>query len=460
MKEKLLIIDDEEAICSSLTFALEDKYDVNATTNPLAGMELLIKEDFSLVLLDLKIGHYDGIDFLEEIKNIDSNIQVIMMTAFGSIVSSVDAIKKGAYTYLTKPLSLDNLYDVIEQAIEYRTRNAVVKYNGQKTGEHAYYGIIGKSPSMQKVFQYIEKLKDVDTSVVITGESGTGKELVARAIHDAGKRKEAAFVDINCAAIPDALLEEELFGHKKGTFTGAVSDKVGKFEYAHNGTIFLDEIGDMPLNLQAKLLRVLQQKAFTPLGSNVPIKTNVRVIAATNHDLKKLVEKGQFRNDLYFRLNVIKISLPPLREKKQDLPLLNHFFIQMYNALLEKSVEGFTKEAQDLLFKYDYPGNVRELSNIIECAILLSKDTLITTDDLPIEVTQASQQEDTLDMNVAGKLGVPNLIGLTLQEAERELIKAALKMNNGHRKATATMLGISERGLRNKIQEYELKNEF
>jgi two-component system response regulator AtoC len=461
MKEKLLIIDDEEDICSSLTFALEDKYDVCATTNPLVGMERLIKEDFSLVLLDLKIGHFDGIDFLEEIKNIDSNIQVIMMTAFGSIVSSVDAIKKGAYTYLTKPLSLDNLYDVIEQALNDRIGNTVIKYNIQNTNQYEYYGIIGKSPAMQKVFQYIEKLKDVDTSVVIIGESGTGKELVARAIHDAGKRKNSAFVDINCAAIPDSLLEEELFGHKKGTFTGAVSDKIGKFEYAHNGTIFLDEIGDMPLNLQAKLLRVLQQKSFTPLGSNTPIKTNVRVIAATNQDVKKLVETGRFRNDLYFRLNVINISMPPLREKKQDLSLLSQFFIEMYNRSLEKSVEGLTKEAQDLLFAYDYPGNVRELSNIIECAVLLSKDALITTEDLPIEVNVLSQHEDDiLDLNIATKLGVPNLIGLTLQEAEKELIKAALKINKSHRKATATMLGISERGLRNKIQEYDLKKDL
>ncbi len=458
MKKKILIIDDEIDICSSLTFALEDKYDVKSTINPKEGLNILIKESINLALLDLKIGMVDGINVLGEIKNIDKSIQVIIMTAYGSIMSSVDAIKKGAYTYLTKPLDLNVLEDSISQALEYQQKNEKVKYiDSELENKYTYNGIIGKSPAMKNVFHMIEKLKDVDTSVVIIGESGTGKELVARAIHFSGKRKNGNFVEINCAAIPEGLLEEELFGHKKGTFTGALTDKQGKFEYANNGTIFLDEIGDMPFKLQSKLLRVLQQKRYTPLGSNIPVELNVRVVAATNRDLKKLVEEGKFRGDLYFRLNVFEIDLPPLREKRQDLPLLYNHFINHYNKEMNKEVVGLSKEAEDCLLNYNYPGNIRELSNIIECAVLLAKDDVIEAENLPVEVQNKKINiNDELDLNMGTSIGTDSLIGLTLQEAEKKLIKAALELNNGHKKATATMLGISERGLRYKINEYGL----
>jgi two-component system response regulator AtoC len=458
MNKKILIIDDEIDICSSLTFALEDKYDVKSTVNPKEGLNILVKESFNLVLLDLKIGMVDGINVLREIKNIDKSIQVIIMTAYGSIMSSVDAIKKGAYTYLTKPLDLNLLEGSITQALEHQRKNEKVHYiDNELENKYTYNGIIGKSPGMKKVFTMIEKLKDVDTSVVVTGESGTGKELVASAIHYSGKRKDGNFVEINCAAIPEGLLEEELFGHKKGTFTGALADKQGKFEYANNGTIFLDEIGDMPFKLQSKLLRVLQQKRFTPLGSNIPVELNVRVVAATNRDLKKLVEEGKFRGDLYFRLNVFEINLPALREKRQDLPLLYNYFINFYNKEMNKSVVGLSKEAEDCLLNYNYPGNVRELSNIIECAVLLAKDDIIEAENLPVEVqNKKNNVNDELDLNMGTSIVTESLIGLTLQEAEKKLIKAALDLNNGHKKATATMLGISERGLRYKINEYGL----
>ncbi|GAU78218.1 sigma-54 dependent transcriptional regulator [Fusibacter sp. 3D3] len=455
MNKKILIIDDEEDICSSLEFALEDLYEVKTTVLPQKGLDYLVKENFNLVLLDLRIGNVDGIDLLEEIKNIDKTIQVIIMTAYGTIVSSVDAIKKGAFTYLTKPLDLDLLYKSIEQALEFQMHREAVRFEYDGEGEYVYHGIIGKSAVMKNVFSYIEKLKDVDTSVVINGESGTGKELVARAIHYAGKRKHKKFVEINCAAIPEGLLEEELFGHVKGTFTGAVTDKIGKFEYADGGTIFLDEIGDMPYPLQAKLLRVLQQKEYTPLGSNEAIKVNVRVLAATNQNLKKMVEEGKFRSDLYFRLNVIEIQLPPLRERRSDIPLLLQNFIRLYNESMSQNVEGISKKAESLLREYHYPGNVRELANIMECAVLLSKDKIIEVENLPMELrAQKGLSGDTLDLTIGVKIGTQNLVGLTLQEAEKELISAALKLNKGHKKATATMLGISERGLRNKIQDY------
>lgn len=457
MKHKILIIDDEIDICNSLTFALEDQYDVWSTTEPLLGLNQIICDSIKVVLLDLKIGNVDGIDVLTQIRTIDNAIQVIIMTAFGTIVSSVDAIKKGAYTYLTKPLDLKTLEQTIKDAIEQYENNAKKDYFVTEQEDIvSCHGIIGKSVQMEAVFHRIEKLKDVDTSVIVTGESGTGKELVARAIHFSGKRASGHFVDINCAAIPENLLEDELFGHKKGSFTGAISDKIGKFEYANGGTIFLDEIGDMPLNLQAKLLRVLQQREVTPLGSNKTVKVNVRVIAASNKDLKRCVEEGSFRSDLYFRLNVIEIVLPPLRERRSDLTMLFKYFIAIYNQQMEKSVLGFSNEAEKRMLAYDYPGNVRELSNIIECAILLSQSNYIELDVLPVEVCVENKSlKETLDLSLGSRFGTESLVGLTLQEAERKLIEAALKLNKG-KKATAIMLGISERGLRNKINEYGL----
>lgn len=459
MKNSILIIDDEKAICSSLTFALEDKYNVDSVTDPREGLKKIVKNGCNLVLLDLKIGKFDGINVLQEIKNIDASIEVIIMTAFGTIVSSVDAIKKGAYTYLTKPLNLKELDNAIHQALEHQRLNRKIEYSKESLKDKdVYYGIIGKSSSMKKVFSLIEKLKDVDTSVVIIGESGTGKELVARAIHYSGKRKEGNFVALNCAAIPETLLEEELFGHKKGTFTGAVADKIGKFEFADKGTIFLDEIGDMSMQLQAKLLRVLQQKEFTPLGGNETVGFNARFIAASNKDLNKLVKEGKFREDLYFRLNVFEINLPPLRQRKQDLPLLFKYFIDKFNEEMKKNVKGLSKEAEEYLLNYDYPGNVRELINVLEYSVLLAAADVIESKNLPSKVRSKeinTGQEFELTEKI--NLGIENLAGLTLQEAEKKLIKAALEINNGHRKATAAMLGISERGLRYKISEYELE---
>lgn len=452
MEKNILIIDDEIGIGTSLTFALEDKYNVKNVTSPLEGIKLLQEECFNICLLDLKIGEYDGLDVLKEIKQIDKNLIVIMMTAYGSINSSVNAIKSGAYTYLTKPLNLGELYVVIEQALEYQQLNEKIEYLSQELeNKYVYNGIIGRSPSMKAVFKLIDKLKDVDTNVIITGESGTGKELVARAIHFSGKRKKERFEEVNCAAIPEGLLEEEMFGHKKGSFTGAIEDRQGKFGAANNGTIFLDEIGDMPLALQAKLLRVIQQKEYSPIGSNEKKKLNIRVIAATNKDLKALVEKGELRQDLYFRLNVVEISLPPLRNKKQDLPLLFNHFIQMYNNELDKDIKGLSAEVERKLLLYNFPGNIRELSNIFEYAMVLSNSDIIKLEDLPEEVKQYEEKH-------IGKICMyaEDLVGMTLKEIEKRIIKASLLKNGDHRKATAKMLGISEKGLRNKIHEYNI----
>lgn len=450
MKKCILIIDDEKNICSSLTYALEDRYTIFSTTSPQNGLEIIKSEKIDLVLLDLKIGKVDGLDVLKNIKDIDNNIVVIMMTAYGTIETTVEAIKNGAFTYLAKPLNIDELLVTIGKGLEYQLLNQKIEYlNDKLKDKYSYKGIIGKTSQMQNIFELIDKVKDINTNVLIIGESGTGKELISRAIHYSGTRHRENFVEINCAAIPDGLLESELFGHRKGAFTSAEKDKMGKFEFASKGTILLDEIGDMSLNLQAKLLRVLEQKEFSPLGSNEILKLNARVIASTNKDLRKLMQEGKFRNDLYFRLNVVEINVPPLRERRQDLPLLFKHFLSIYSEKLNKDVNKLSREVEELLLQYSYPGNIRELSNIIEFGVLLAKNNYIELNSLPSEV-----KTNEFSKNLS--LEVDSLIGLSLKEVEKLIIKETLKLNNGHRKTTAQMLGISERGLRNKINEYKL----
>lgn len=450
----ILIIDDEAAICSSLQFALEDEYSVSVTTDPSQGLEWSQQHNYDVCLLDLKIGDINGIDVLIELKKIQPKMNIIMMTAYGSIETSVDAMKKGAYSYLTKPLHMEEVMTLIKQALQFQSLNQKVEYLSQQLENKYSYetGMIGKSAQMKKVFQLIEKVKDIDTNILVTGESGTGKELVARAIHYSGKRKANHFEVVNCAAIPEQLLESELFGHEQGAFTGATTKRDGKFQLAQNGTIFLDEIGDMPLALQAKLLRVIQQREVSRLGSNKTIKLNVRIVAATNRDLKKAVEEGSFREDLYFRLNVIEIPLPPLRERKEDLPFLLHHFIQTFNESLGLKIKGLSPEAYSVLINYNYPGNIRELSNIIEAAMVISDEQTIDVNDLPEQVLQVkpSHQYSHSDMQSS----VERLVGLSFKEVEEKLILATLAKNKGHRKKTAEMLGISERSLRDKLKQY------
>jgi len=451
VKKNILIIDDEANICSSLTYVLEDNFNVFSNTNPFKALELLSKEDINLILLDLRIGKTNGIDILKKIKAENEQAIVIMMTAYGTIESTVEAMRNGAFTYLTKPLNIEELLITINQGLEYQSlSNKVNELNNQLIDKYSYKGLVGKSPEMQNIFELIEKVRDVDINVLITGESGTGKDLIARAIHYSGNRSKENFVEINCAAIPEGLLESELFGHKKGAFTGADKDKIGKFEYAKKGTILLDEIGDMSLNLQAKLLRVLEQKEFSPLGSNDIIKLEARVIAATNRNLKRMIKEKGFRQDLYFRLNVVEIDVPPLRNRRQDLPLLFNHFIKLYNEKLGKNVVKISKNAEKLLLKYLYPGNIRELSNILEYAVLLSENGAIEESDLPDEVRLLGKIN-------ASEYELDSLLGLTLKDIERKIIEATLELNEGRRNDTARMLGISDRGLRNKINEYKLK---
>lgn len=449
--ERIIILDDEISICTSLEFALEDHYEVKATTEPYQAIQWLEEENAHLCLLDLKIDGISGIDVLQEMKGIQKDLVVIMMTAYGSIASSVDAIKKGAYTYLTKPLQIEGLLATIDQALEYQRLNQRVEDLSQELeGKYRYQGIIGNSPQMQKVFDKIEKLKDLDTNVLIHGESGTGKELVAKALHYSGNRKKHPFVALNCAAIPENLLESELFGHVKGAFSGAHSDKLGKFKYADRGTLFLDEIGDMPLGLQAKLLRVLQEKEVTPLGANKPEVVRARVVAATNQDLMEAVGSGRFREDLYYRLNVVHLSLPALRDIRQDLPIFIRHFLKVYKQKEDRAL-GVSEAAMKCLLNYDYPGNIRELSNIVESVCVMAEGEYIEEQDLP-EPLRANSWVKAPEAQDPFK----QMVGSTLESIEKEVIRETLKAQNGHRQKTADMLGISERGLRNKINRYQL----
>lgn len=444
---KILIIDDELSICYSLQFALEEEYDVMIASNPEEAVSLLDTNDIRIVLLDLKLGEYSGMDLLRQIKRDYASISVIIMTAYASIETTVEAIKEGAYYYLQKPINIDELKLLLDKVVEYQKLNEKIDYLDKEVkGKYNLENFIGKSPEVKKIFDLVEKVKDIDSNVLITGESGTGKELIAKAIHYLGNRSKYRFEVVNCAAIPYNLLESELFGYERGAFTGATAKKKGKFELADKGTIFLDEIGDMSYDLQSKLLRVLQNKSISPLGSHETKKIDVRVIAATNKNLEKEIENKSFREDLYYRLNVIPIKLPPLRERKEDIPLLVDHFINKYCIAFNKPLKEIDSHALELLENYDYKGNVRELENIIERAVALNNGNKITSIDLPSKLRE--------NLNNTNNDVIIIHTGENMKDIERKVLTKTLKSNNGNKKETAEILGISERTLYYKIKEY------
>ncbi len=450
MQPKIMIVDDEVSICISLSLALQPAYGVAWETDPARALERLRAEAFDLVLLDLVLGEKSGLDVLQQIKTLDQRILVIMMTAYGSIRSSVSAIKRGAFTYLTKPLDLDELQVYIRQALEFRAlQDNVTFLSDELHMQDTRNELIGNSPAIQPVLQMIQRLKDVDTTVSILGEGGTGKSLVAKAIHSLGGRSGGHFVHINCSTVSGEQLERELFGYKSGAFPGAARDKRGKLEIADQGTLFLDEVGALPLPLQGKLLRVLEEKAAAPLGLGEARRLDIRFIASTNRDLKVLMSKGLFRQDLYYRLNVAEIKMPPLRERRQDIVPLCDYYVRLNNAQQKKTVpiQGVAEDAQQILLAHDYPGNVRELANIIEYACIVASGPWIHATDLPCRLTEATPPSEQAEAVSTGK---------TLQELERSAILSAYQRHRGKRKAIAAELGISERGLWNKLKEYNL----
>ncbi|MDU5081690.1 sigma-54 dependent transcriptional regulator [uncultured Tissierella sp.] len=448
--EKILIADDEKNICDSLKFALEDSYEVFTTQDANQVMEILYSENIDVVLLDLKIGKIDGITVLKDIKSKLRNVQVIVVTAYGSIKSSINAMKEGAFHYITKPIDMEELYLYVEKAIEYKNLNySLTNLKKILHERYSFKEIVGNSDKLRLFLNRVEKVIDIDSTVLITGESGTGKDLIAKALHFQGNRKDENFIVVNCAAIPENLLESELFGYEKGTFTGADKKKIGKIQLANNGTLFLDEIAEMDLQLQAKILRIVEDMEVTPLGSNRPVKIDVRIVAATNKDLEAEVKSGKFREDLFYRLNVINLEVPPLRERKGDIPVLLNYFLNKYNNKLHKEVVGFSKDVIETLEKYKFPGNVRELENLVEMLVALSDNKIISKESLPERYYANTDKDyDNNDIRIR--------IGTNLKEIERIVILKTLDYFQGNRRMTAESLQISERNLQYKIKEYNI----
>ena len=449
----LLIVDDEPAICASLSFALEDEFRVFEAHTAQIALAAVRQKDIDVVLLDLKLGQTDGMEVLQQMKREKPALVIIMMTAFGSIHSSVAAMKAGAFYYITKPLDMDELRMLLGKAIEYLGLESRVQYlNSKLTEAYEVDGIVGKSALMRQVLVQIEKLRQLDVNVLITGESGTGKELAAMALHYGGVRRNEPFEVVNCAAIPLELLESELFGHEKGAFTGALQRRKGLFERADRGTVFLDEIGELDQRLQAKLLRVVQEKEIMPVGSGQRKKIDVRILSATNRDLKQLVAAGKFREDLYFRLNVVNIHLPALRERPEDIPPLVEAFVTKYNRKMGRSVLKIEAAAIEALVRHDYRGNVRELENIIEKALVFLSGDVLTLQDLPPEVRSpagAAQQAESSDGAV-----ISLAVGQDMATIQRQAILATLQHCGGDKQKAAELLKISERKLWYKLKEY------
>jgi len=451
MRPSILIIEDEEAQRKMLAEFLEEKdYFVETAATGEDGLKILEEKTIDVILLDEKLPGISGLEVLRKIKEKYPHILVLMITAYGTVEHAVSAMKMGAYDYLTKPIHFEALLYSLERAGEKLSLVREIEVLREKLKEKfRVENIRYVSGKMEEVMSLVVRVSESDATVLITGESGTGKELIASAIHYNSKRAYKPFIKVNLSALPETLIEAELFGHEKGAFTGAERRRIGRFEAAKGGTIFLDEIGDLPPGTQVKLLRVLQEREIERLGSNIPIKVDVRIIAATNQNIESLVESGNFREDLYYRLNVIRIHIPPLRERREDIPLLAEHFIKHFSERENKEIKGLTKEALDLLMRYDYPGNVRELENIIERAVILTRDQYITTKDLPFSVLSS-------DIKVE-KPGVSLSLPERLESVEKQIILDALEKNQWIQTKAAQELGISERVLRYRMEKLNIK---
>lgn len=455
MSGNILIVDDEAMIRRALDKFLGDLgYKTWTAENGREGLEVIKKEPIDLVLVDLMMPEMNGVELIRNIKEVSPSTVCIIMTAFGTITSAVEGMKAGAYHYLTKPFELDDIAALVATAMEHqalKTENA--KLRQQLKSKYKFDGIIGNSDEMHSVFSLMEKVADTDSTILILGESGTGKELVAKAIHYNSARADKPLITVNCAAIPEDLLESELFGHMKGSFTGAHQTHEGRFAAAHGGTIFLDEIGDMSLKLQVKLLRVLQERKCEPVGSTKTQDVDVRIIAATNQNLEEAVKQHRFREDLYYRLNVIPIKVPAIRNRTDDVPLLLNHFLKISNEENSRSVEGFTQEAMRVLCDYDWPGNVRELENLVERAVILKGAGMIDVPDLPDKIVKRPMQFQ------AQHIVIPDN-GLSFNDIvndfENELILQALRKCNWNKNKAAVLLQLNRTTLVEKIKKKQL----
>ena len=449
--KRILIVDDEESFRHMLSVILiKEGYEVEASSNGEEGLQKAAASPFDHILCDIRMPRMDGLEFLREVKKAGGQAPVIMMSAYGTMDTAIEAMKLGAYDYISKPFKPDEILLTLRKAEEreqLRRENQLLRKQVGK--EYSFENIVSKNEKMQKIFDVIKKVSQYKSTVLITGESGTGKELVARALHYNSERSQGPFIAVNCGAIPENLLESELFGHAKGAFTDAIRTKKGLFEEADGGTLFLDEIGDLPGQLQVKLLRVLQDGEIRRIGESKPIQIDVRIVAATVKDLAKEVNEGHFREDLFYRLNVLPIHIPPLRERKEDIPLLLHHFIGKYNQAMSKNVAGVDHTAMDSLMNYKWYGNVRELENTVERAIVLSEEKNIELENLPVEiqnVREESQMETVPDEEYSIKKASKAL--------EISLIIKALKKTKGNHTHAARLLEISHRALLYKIKEY------
>ncbi len=492
--QTVLVVDDDKVLQDSVRQALEyHHFKVDVADNGKEALTKVYQTKYDLVVMDVNMPEMNGIEALTEIKKYDPSIIVLILTAYSNVQDAVKAVKEGAYNYLEKPISSENLVALIKRALKARSLVETSVFSAPKLslGEDTSDEFVGESDIMQKVFNVISKLAKVNTPVLIRGESGTGKELVAKAIHFNGPRKDEKFVTINLAAIPDELIESELFGHEKGAFTGATERKAGKFQYADGGTIFLDEIGDISPSMQVKLLRVLQEQSFTPVGSNRDVQVDVRIIAASHKPFEEMIKKKEFREDLFYRLNVLPVYLPPLRDRKSDIPFLVDYYINYFNSLHHMEISSVADDAMELLTNYAWPGNIRELRNVIEHAFIIETGNSIKVSALPSSVLKGPRaeehnQEEQNDVQIdvkeiqnsifdqaptttlgsgysfafATDVDDKNQMRLDFQEAkdlfEKEFIVYALKLNNGKINQTALKANIPKKTLLRKIEKYEI----
>ncbi len=445
VNRKILVVEDDPILRKFITDVLEKRgAEVTRCENGEKAFKKIKSNSYHLILSDLKMEGMDGLELLTETKKISPSTEVVIITAYGTVSSAVEAIKKGAFDYITKPIELEELYIVLDRVFEHQKLIDENKYLKERLNKNdATNKIIGKSQKAQKVRELVEMVGPLDSTILIQGETGTGKEVIANSIRQMSPRKDAPFIKVNCAALPDTLLESELFGHEKGAFTGAIQKSKGRFELADEGTILLDEIGELGLQVQAKLLRVLQYQQFERVGSGISIKVDVRVLATTNRNLKEEVKKEKFRKDLFFRLNVVSITSTPLRERREDLPYFIEYFLQMYNKKYNKK-KSLSKKAMELLIKYDWPGNVRELENCIETAIILNHETIL-------EPKTFLFLEENRDLLEEGSTFNSNM---SIAEVEKQLIIKTYRKMNHNKTRTAKVLGITIKTLRTKLKEY------
>jgi DNA-binding NtrC family response regulator len=448
MKYNVLVVDDEKNIREGLAKLLGlEGYRTFPAADGREALASLERGDMDLIITDLKMPNLPGEELLRQVRGASPGLPVIILTGHGTIESAVQAMKQGAYDYLTKPVDMSRLTLLVSRALaEWEVKRQYREALRELQKRNQFSNIIGKSSAMKKIFEVVQLVSASRASVLITGESGVGKEMIADAIHYDSERKDKPFIKVHCAALSESLLESELFGHERGAFTGAVARKRGRFELAHRGTIFLDEIGEVSPSVQIKLLRVLQERSFERVGGEETIEVDVRVIAATNRDLKEAIGQGEFREDLYYRLNVVNIHIPPLRERTDDIPLLISSFLTEFAQANSKRIEGIDARARTALYNYSWPGNVRELRNCIESAVVMCRGSQITVEDLPPHIHSAG------DKNF-----VRIALGQSLAEAEREIIRGVLLQQNGNKTRAAELLGIGRKTLHRKIQEYGLE---